>query len=148
MEYQVKQIGIIRTEFQKPSDAPIQGVFLPDSKGKVEVYDEYAAGLDGIEGFSHLILLYWFHRAEEFSLSAAPFLDPENPKGIFSIRKPDRPNPIGLSVVKLDSRQGSVLNVSQVDMLDGSPLLDIKPLVPEFDFREDVKIGWLNSKLR
>ncbi|HOC91882.1 MAG TPA: tRNA (N6-threonylcarbamoyladenosine(37)-N6)-methyltransferase TrmO [bacterium] len=148
MQYHIKQIGIIRTGFQNPSDAPIQGVFKPDSKGQVEVYEEYASGLDGIEGFSHLILLYWFHRAKEFSLSAAPFLDPENPMGIFSIRKPGRPNPIGLSVVKLESRQGGILNVSQVDMLDGSPLLDIKPLVPEFDFREDVKIGWLNGKLR
>ncbi len=70
------------------------------------MYEEYAAGLDGIEGFSHLILLYWFHRAQEFSLSASPFLDSENPMGIFSIRKPGRPNPIGLSVVKLESRQG------------------------------------------
>jgi len=148
MDIQIKQIGIIRTELKNPSDAPMQGVFSPDSKGRVEVYEEYAAGLDGIEGFSHLILLYWFHRAKEFSLNAAPFLDPENHKGIFSIRKPDRPNPIGLSVVKLESRQGGILSVSQVDMLDSSPLLDIKPLVPEFDFREDVKIGWLNGKLR
>ncbi len=148
MDFQIKQIGVIRTEYKNSSDAPIQGVFAPDSEGQVELFDEYSAGLEGIEGFSHLILLYWFHRAKKFSLNAAPFLDPENPKGIFSIRKPGRPNPIGLSVVKLESRQGGILNVSQVDMLDGSPLLDIKPLVPEFDFREDAKIGWLNGKLR
>ncbi len=148
MNFNLKQIGIIHTALREPADAPIQGVFRPDSCGKVEVFKEYEDGLDSIEGFSHLILLYWFHKAGICELKAAPFLDAKSPKGIFTIRKPARPNPIGLSVVSLVSRQENTLNISEIDILDGTPLLDIKPLVPEFDFRENVRIGWLEGKLR
>jgi len=148
MKFELKQIGVIHSALREPSDAPIQGVFRPDSCGEVEVFKEYEAGLDGLEGFSHIILLYWFHRAGPSTLKAAPFLDADSPKGIFSIRKPARPNPIGMSVVRLLSREGNALKISEVDILDGTPLLDIKPLVPEFDFREDVRIGWLEKKVR
>ena len=147
MKFELKQIGIIHSEYTDPSAAPIQGVFQPKSCGRVEVFGEYEAGLEGVEGFSHLILLYWFHRAGPYALKAAPFLDADNTMGIFSIRKPQRPNPVGLSVVRLLSRENNILNISEVDILDGSPLLDIKPFVPEFDCRDDVRIGWLEGKL-
>ncbi|MEW5947029.1 MAG: tRNA (N6-threonylcarbamoyladenosine(37)-N6)-methyltransferase TrmO [bacterium] len=147
MRFELKQIGIIHSSLHEPYDAPMQGVFNPESCGEVEVFREYEAGLDCIEGFSHLILVYWFHRAGQCALKAAPFLDADSPKGIFSIRKPARPNPIGLSVVRLVSREKNILKISEVDILDGTPLLDIKPLVPQFDFRKNVRIGWLEGIL-
>ena len=137
-------IGIIHTEFTNEENTPIQGVFAKDAKGKVEVFPKYAAGLKDIDGFSHIILIYHFHLSEGYLLVAKPFLDDEE-KGIFSIRHFRRPNPIGLSVVRLDRVKGNVLEVSEVDIRDGTPLLDIKPYVAQFDNRTDVKSGWLSS---
>jgi tRNA (adenine37-N6)-methyltransferase len=148
MKFELKQIGIIHSALREPSDAPIQGIFQPESIGEVEIFREYEAGLECIEGFSHLILLYWFHRAGPCLMKTAPFLDADTPKGIFSIRKPARPNPVGLSVVRLVSREGNILNIAEVDILDETPLIDIKPLVPQYDFRNNVKIGWLKDKLK
>jgi tRNA-Thr(GGU) m(6)t(6)A37 methyltransferase TsaA len=136
-----KPIGIIHTPFLKQEDTPIQGCFSPDNRGSVEVFPEYAEGLKDISGFSHLILLYHFHKSEGFQLITKPFLDKEK-KGIFAIRYFARPNPIGLSVVKLLEVKGNVLEIGEVDMLDGTPLLDIKPYVPQFDIKQDVKDGW------
>jgi tRNA-Thr(GGU) m(6)t(6)A37 methyltransferase TsaA len=139
-----KPIGIIHTPFIEKNDTPIQGCFSPESKGQVEIYPEYVEGLDSIKGFSHLILLYHFHKAEECSLKVKPFLDKEK-KGIFACRYFARPNPIGLSIVKLYGVNGNILDVGEVDMLDGTPLLDIKPYVPEFDIKGQVQDGWYKN---
>jgi tRNA (adenine37-N6)-methyltransferase len=137
-------IGIIRTPFSRKEDTPIQGCFSRGSKGRIELFPEYAAGIQNIEGFSHLILLYHFHKVEGFQLLTKPFLDKEK-KGIFSIRHCNRPNPIGLSVVRLLSVNGTTLEIGDVDILDETPLLDIKPYVPEFDVKTGVKDGWYPS---
>jgi tRNA-Thr(GGU) m(6)t(6)A37 methyltransferase TsaA len=139
-----KPIGVIRTPFKEQANTPIQGVFAPESKGEVEVFPQYADGLNDIAGFSHLILIYHFHLAEGYSLITRPFLDNEG-KGIFSIRHFNRPNPIGISVVRLDKVEGNILTVGEVDMIDGTPLLDIKPYMPDFDVRHNVRKGWYKN---
>ena len=137
-------IGVIHTPYSQKEKTPIQGCFAPDSRGTVEVYPKYADGLKNIEGFSHLILIYHFHKSEGCQLIAKPFLDKEK-KGIFSIRYFTRPNPIGISIVRLHKSEGRILEIGEVDMLDGTPLLDIKPYVPQFDIKENVKNGWYNN---
>lgn len=137
-----RAIGVIRSPFTEKTSTPIQGVYAaPDARGTVEIYEEFAPGLKDIEGFSHLYLLYWFDRAESKSLVQKPFLD-KREKGIFSIRHYNRPNPIGLSVVKLEGVRDNKLEVSELDILDETLVLDIKPYVPEFDFRDNVRSGW------
>ncbi|MBN2186950.1 MAG: tRNA (N6-threonylcarbamoyladenosine(37)-N6)-methyltransferase TrmO [Dehalococcoidia bacterium] len=136
-----ESIGVIHTPFKEQASTPIQGVFAPDSKGEVEVFPQYIDGLKDIAGFSHLILIYHFHLAEGYSLITRPFLDNES-KGIFSIRHFNRPNPIGISVVRLDNVKGNILKIGEVDIIDGTPLLDIKPYMPDFDVRHNVKKGW------
>jgi len=137
-------IGVIHTPFKQPSDTPIQGIFAPDIKGEVEVFPRYADGLQDVAGFSHLILIYHFHLAGGYVLTARPFLDNRS-RGIFSIRHFKRPNNIGLSVVRLDAVRGNTLDISEVDIIDGTPLLDIKPYVPDFDQRSNVRTGWYAS---
>jgi tRNA (adenine37-N6)-methyltransferase len=139
-----KPIGIIHTPYTRKEDTPIQGCFSPVNHGLIELYPQFVAGLQNIEGFSHLFLIYHFHEAEGFDLLTKPFLDKEK-KGIFAIRYFARPNPIGLSVVKLLKVRGNILEVGEVDMLDGTPLLDIKPYVPQFDIKEHVKDGWYTN---
>ncbi len=145
MKSEFKPIGIIHTPYKKPSETPIQSR-MSNEIGTIELFGEYAEGLDGIEGFSHIIVLFQFHRRTGYSLKVTPFLDTEQ-KGVFATRAPARPNQIGLSVVGLLGRKGNVLTVKGVDMLDGTPLLDIKPYIPPFDEREKVRIGWLEGKL-
>ena len=140
-EITYKPIGIIHTPYTEKEGTPIQGCFAPDSKGSIELYPEYVEGLKDIEGFSHLMLIYHFHEAGDCQLIAKPFLDKEK-RGIFAIRYFTRPNPIGLSIVKLYKVTGNILDIGEVDMLDGTPLLDIKPYVPQFDIKEGVKDGW------
>ncbi|PXF50646.1 MAG: tRNA (N6-threonylcarbamoyladenosine(37)-N6)-methyltransferase TrmO [Candidatus Methanophagaceae archaeon] len=139
-----RPIGIIHTGFRDKVEAPIQGVFARAAKGVVEVFPEYADGLKDIEGFSHIILIYHFHLADGYSLVSMPFLEEEQ-HGIFAIRHFKRPNPIGLSIVRLESVRGNKLEISEVDIIDGTPLLDIKPFVPQFDNRPDAKSGWLGN---
>jgi tRNA-Thr(GGU) m(6)t(6)A37 methyltransferase TsaA len=110
----------------------------------VEIHDDYVEGLKDLEGFSHIILIYHFHKSEGFSLRIVPFLDDE-PRGLFATRAPRRPCPIGISTVKLKSVRGAILEIENVDILDGTPLLDIKPYVPDFDGRSGVKTGWLET---
>ena len=136
-----KPIGVIHTPYTRKEDTPIQGCFCPDNQGHVELFPEYVAGLKDIEGFSHLILLYHFHKAKGVQLLAKPFLDKER-KGVFATRHFARPNPIGLSIVKLLRVEGYVLKIGGVDILDGTPLLDIKPYVPQFDIKKHIKSGW------
>jgi tRNA-Thr(GGU) m(6)t(6)A37 methyltransferase TsaA len=111
----------------------------------VEVYPEYAEGLQDLEGFSHIFLLYAFHESSGYSLLVKPFLDNQL-RGLFATRHPARPNPIGLSVVRLTVRKENILEVEGVDMLDGTPLLDIKPYVPDFDIRTDTRNGWYPAR--
>jgi tRNA-Thr(GGU) m(6)t(6)A37 methyltransferase TsaA len=134
-------IGIIHTPFKQKAETPIQGIYDPDSSGEVEVFPQYSDGLKDIAGFSHLILIYHFHLAEGCSLITKPFLDDEG-KGIFSIRHFNRPNPIGISVVRLDQVKDNILTIGEVDIMDGTPLLDIKPYMPDFDNRHNVRKGW------
>ena len=134
-------IGIIHTPYSRKEETPIQGCFSPNNRGQIELYPEYIEGLKNLEGFSHIILLYHFHRSEGFQLLTKPFLDKEK-KGIFAIRYFARPNPIGLSIVKLFQIRDNVLEIGEVDMLDGTPLLDIKPYVPQFDIKDHVMDGW------
>jgi tRNA-Thr(GGU) m(6)t(6)A37 methyltransferase TsaA len=152
----LKPIGIIRTPYKKDRDAPYQA-YKSEDVGEIEVFKEYEEGLKDIEGFSHLIILYEFHKSikrsvkkehylESRELLVKPYLD-DVPRGVFATRSPNRPNPIGLTVVELLERKGNILKVKGIDMLDGTPLLDIKPYVPKFDKREKVRIGWLESKL-
>jgi tRNA (adenine37-N6)-methyltransferase len=145
MEITMKTIGVIHTPLLEKSDAPIQSS-RSDIAGTVEVFPQYLEGLDGIEGFSHIILLYGFHQSEqEISLKVQPFLD-DQLHGIFTTRYPNRPNPLGLSVVRLLNRKENRLEFLGADMLDGTPLLDIKPYVPEFDIFTVTKTGWYANR--
>ncbi len=137
-----RPIGIIHTPFTEPTGMPIQPAGAAGVRGRIEVFEQYRAGLEDLDGFSHIILLYHFHRSRGFDLQVVPFMDSQA-RGLFSTRAPKRPNPIGLSVVQLDKIQDGVLAVRNVDMLDGTPLLDIKPYVPEFDAPRHVRTGWL-----
>ena len=144
MSISYRPIGVIHSPFQTIQDMPIQSVGATGIRGEVELLAEFAAGLKDLEGFSHIILLYHFHRAAEPKLTVTPFLDAE-PRGVFATRAPSRPNAIGLSVVRLLSVEGNVLRIENVDILDGTPLLDIKPYAPEIDHHEVERTGWLAS---
>jgi len=141
---ELKPIGVIHTPFVKPEGMPIQPAGAAGVTGTVEVFEEYREGLKDLDGFSHVILLYHFHRSQGFKLHVLPFMD-KHPRGVFATRAPKRPNPIGLSVVQLDKIESRVLHVRNVDILDGTPLLDIKPYVPEFDKCANVRTGWLEQ---
>ncbi|MGD9048556.1 MAG: tRNA (N6-threonylcarbamoyladenosine(37)-N6)-methyltransferase TrmO [Anaerolineae bacterium] len=137
-------IGIIHSPFEGIEDVPIQPTAAVGICGTVEVFAEFAAGLKDLGGFSHIILLYHFHRVTQVRLSVIPFLDRE-PRGVFATRAPSRPNPIGLSIVRLLGIEGNVLQIENVDIVDGTPLLDIKPYVPEFDHHAVQRTGWLEN---
>ena len=134
-------IGVIHSPHHEPAEAPIQPVYAQGVKGRVEVYPQFADGLLDIEGFSHVYLIYYFHRTSAAKLLVKPFLE-DTEHGVFATRAPCRPNPVGFSVVRLAGRDGNALRVEDVDVLDGTPLLDIKPYVSRFDFRENVRCGW------
>jgi tRNA-Thr(GGU) m(6)t(6)A37 methyltransferase TsaA len=136
-------IGVIHSPFTDTSQTPIQAS-RSRARGMVEVYPEFSEGLQDLEGFSHIYLLYVFHESSGYTLLAKPFLD-DQLRGLFATRYPFRPNPLGLSVVRLLSRKDSLLEIEGVDMLDGTPLLDIKPYVPEFDIRTGTRNGWYDS---
>jgi len=141
----LKPIGTIHSPFKTLDQIPIQPVFSK-AVGEVEVFKEYERGLKDIEGFSHIILLYFFHKSEKYPLLITPLLD-KKPHGVFATRYHKRPNQIGISTVKLLQRKRNVLKVEGIDVLDGTPLLDIKPYVPKFDCVENAKIGWLKKLL-
>jgi tRNA-Thr(GGU) m(6)t(6)A37 methyltransferase TsaA len=144
MEFVMRPIGVIHSPFQEKEQTPIQPSHS-QAQGRVEVYPEFAAGLEDIEGFSHIILLYVFHQSSGFTLQVKPFLD-DRLHGLFATRYPRRPNPIGISVVRLAGREGNILQIEGVDVLDGTPLLDIKPYVSEFDLRTATRSGWLEGR--
>ncbi len=142
-----RPIGVIHSPFKGIEGTPIQPTGAKGVKGTIEMDPAYAVGLEDLEGFSHLIVLYHFHLSKGFNLRVLPFLDTHY-RGVFATRAPNRPNPIGLSVVKLVRIKGPVLTIENVDLVDGTPLLDIKPYVPEFNAAKAVKIGWLSKKIK
>ncbi len=137
-------IGTIHTPFRNIDGMPIQPAGARGIGGSVMIFPEYTEGLRDIEGFSHIFLIYAFHRSQSYHLSVIPFLDTV-PRGVFATRAPGRPNAIGLSVVRLKKVTGSTLMVEDVDMIDGTPLLDLKPYVPAFDSYPDASSGWLEQ---
>jgi tRNA (adenine37-N6)-methyltransferase len=142
-----KPIGVVHSPFKEPKNVPIQAVASKGATGTLEIYPEYAKGLLDLDGFSHLILLYHFHLIkEDFSLLVKPFLD-DKLHGVFATRSPARPNKIGISIVRLTRIENNNLHVQDVDIIDGTPLIDIKPFVPAFDCRKTAKIGWFSDKI-
>jgi len=137
-------IGIVHSPFTELEDMPIQPKGAVGIKGTVEVFESFTEGLKDLEGFSHIILLYHFHRSRGYNLTVVPFLD-TRPRGLFATRAPKRPNAIGLSIVQLDKIEEGVLHIQNVDILDSTPLLDIKPYVPEFDAPAAKRTGWLEK---
>lgn len=143
--YNFSPIGTIHSPHQDIKGMPIQPPGAEGIRGTIEILPQYQQGLTDLEGFSHLFLLYVFHRITTHSLMVTPFLDSQ-PRGVFATRTPKRPNPIGLSVVKLIGIEDGVLQIENVDILDGTPLLDLKPYVPDFDAAQDVRTGWFNGR--
>lgn len=140
MEFIMHPIGLIHSPFTDKSKTPIQPS-RSTSKGTVEIFSDFAEGLADVEGFSHIILLYVFHCSSGYELQVKPFLDNQL-RGLFATRHPCRPNPIGMSIVRLLNCQNNILEIEGVDVLDNTPLLDIKPYVPDFDVKTEVQTGW------
>jgi tRNA-Thr(GGU) m(6)t(6)A37 methyltransferase TsaA len=145
MKISFRPIGIVHSPFKNRQDIPrsrcIEG--FDDVEGGLEIFKEYEKGLENIEGFSHLILLFAFHKSEQGSLIAHPPYDGK-PKGVFSTRSPHRPNPLGFTVLRLIRREQNILKVSGVDMIEGTPILDIKPYTRR-DLKKEAKFGWLED---
>jgi tRNA-Thr(GGU) m(6)t(6)A37 methyltransferase TsaA len=142
MEVSYHPIGIIHSPFKKHKGTPIQPKAGKNKEGTVELFKEYSEGLKDLNEFSHIILIYHLHLAGDPALHVKPYLENQY-RGIFATRAPVRPNSIGLSVVRLEKVEGNMLHIKDLDIIDGTPLLDIKPYVPEFDRQEKIKIGWL-----
>jgi tRNA-Thr(GGU) m(6)t(6)A37 methyltransferase TsaA len=138
-------IGTVHSSYKTKSEAPIQPRFS-EAEGEIEVFEEFADGLKDIEGFSHIWVLFHFHASEGYDLCTTPYLDDEL-RGVFACRSPRRPNAIGMSLVRLIERKGNILRIKGLDMIDGTPVIDIKPYVGEFDESEDIRIGWLEGKV-
>jgi len=138
-------IGTIHTPYKTKEGMPIQSIAAEGIKGSIKLKKKYVKGLLDLEGFSHIYLIYYFHKSKGLKLLVKPFLD-DRLHGIFSTRAPQRPNLIGISVVKLIRIKDNILEIENVDMIDGTPLLDIKPYISEFDIHEIVKNGWMNEK--
>jgi tRNA-Thr(GGU) m(6)t(6)A37 methyltransferase TsaA len=141
---ELRPIGVIHSPFKECKDMPIQPAMAQGVTGSIHVFDEFAAGLKDLAGFDRIWLLFWFHRAGPVQMSVVPYLDSQK-RGLFATRAPARPNPIGLSHVRLLAVEGSILRVADLDVLDGTPLLDIKPYVPRFDCFEVTRCGWLDT---
>jgi tRNA-Thr(GGU) m(6)t(6)A37 methyltransferase TsaA len=142
---QYDPIGIIHSPFKTTQGTPIQPSGAKGVAGSIEIFPEYAAGLADLDGFSHVYVLYHFHLSKKFALKVKPFLD-DRWRGLFATRAPSRPNPIGLSVVRLVEITDNILRVEDIDVVDGTPLLDIKPYVPAFDAPRVAKTGWIEQK--
>ncbi len=141
-----KPIGIVHSPFKEARGTPIQPKAAKGIGGTVEVFREFTDGLADLDGFSHIILICHFHLAQNPKLKVIPYMDDQE-RGVFATRAPSRPNPIGISVVRLNRIENNILHIQDVDIVDGTPLLDIKPYVPEFDSKEDIKIGWLEKRV-
>jgi len=143
-EITMHPIGLIHSPYKEPKDIPIQGTFKSEVEAWIELKEEYTPGLKDLGEFSHAIILYYFHKSGRQELEAEPFLE-QVKHGIFAIRSPHRPNHIGLSIVKIESIEGNKMYFTEVDVLDGTPLLDIKPYSKYFDQRDNVICGWLDK---
>jgi tRNA (adenine37-N6)-methyltransferase len=138
-------IGIVHTEFNDIEGAPIQPIGAKGCEGKIEIFPEFVGGLKDLDGFSHILIIYHFHLSKGHSLEVIPFMD-DTLRGVFATRAPKRPNPIGVSVVRLMGIRDNVIFIQDVDVVNGTPLLDIKPFVDSLDNRESTKNGWLSNK--
>ncbi|MBC8216231.1 MAG: tRNA (N6-threonylcarbamoyladenosine(37)-N6)-methyltransferase TrmO [Candidatus Marinimicrobia bacterium] len=147
MTIQFSPIGIIHSPFKKPEGMPIQPEGAKGTRGQVEIFSEFVDGLIDLERFSHITLLYHFHLSDGYNLTPIPFLD-NVPHGVFSTRAPRRPNAIGMSTVKLMSIQDNILHIENIDIVDGTPLIDIKPFFPDIDSPESVRTGWAEDVLK
>ena len=145
-EIKYRPIGVIHSPFRKIEGIPIQAASAKGIDGTVEVFPEYAEGLKDLDAFSHIILIYHFHLSKRFKLMIKPYMD-DKLRGVFATRAPSRPNSIGISIVHLIGIEKNVLHVRDIDIMDGTPLLDIKPYVPEFDMRKVEKTGWLERNV-
>jgi tRNA-Thr(GGU) m(6)t(6)A37 methyltransferase TsaA len=143
-ELRLNPIGVIHSPYREPKGTPIQPAFGGGVRGEVEVYKEYADALDDLDGFEHIWLIFWLHRARPHRLKVVPYRDTVE-RGLFATRAPSRPNPIVLSMVRLIGRDGNRLQVEGLDILDGTPLLDIKPYIPKIDARAGSKAGWFDA---
>jgi len=141
-----KPVGIIHSPFKEPKGTPIQPTGAKNIEGEVEIFFEYVDGLKDLDGFSHVILIYHFHLSQKAPLLVKPYMDVQR-HGVFATRSPSRPNSIGMSIVRLIRVKENILFVRDIDIVDGTPLLDIKPYVPEFDIRKVEKIGWLENNV-
>jgi tRNA-Thr(GGU) m(6)t(6)A37 methyltransferase TsaA len=143
-------IGVVHSPFKNKEDIPAERCAsaegFSDVRGEIEIFKEYEAGLKDTDGFSHLIIFFVFHQSRGFELITKPFLDSRR-RGVFSTRSPHRPNPIGMTVVQVIGREQNVLRVAGVDMIEGTPILDIKPYTSR-DIKRAVKLGWLKGKLK
>ena len=144
MQVTYKPIGIIHSPFHALEDMPIQPTSEASQPGVVEIFPQFAEGLSDLAGFSHVYLIYHLHRVAHTKLTVTPFLDTQ-PRGLFATRAPSRPNPIGLSLVKLERIEDNRLYIAALDMLDQTPLLDIKPYIPEFEPQQNVRVGWVDQ---
>ena len=144
-QYAFTAIGIVRSPFTQAAGTPIQPTAAEAVEGEVILEEAYAPGLKDIDGFSHLFLIYVFNHSRPGALHLKPFLD-DVERGVFATRAPCRPNPIGLSLVRLLRRDGNVLRIAGVDILDGTPLLDIKPYIPQLNPKDDIRVGWLTGR--
>ncbi len=140
-------IGIIHSPFKTAKGVPIQPKGAEGIKGTIEVFEKYVEGLKDLEGFSHIIALYHFHLVKQAKLIVKPFMD-DNYHGIFATRAASRPNPIGISILRLQNIKQNILYVEDIDIVDGTPLLDIKPYVPDFDIRDVKHFGWLEHNVQ
>jgi tRNA-Thr(GGU) m(6)t(6)A37 methyltransferase TsaA len=150
MEIDLRPIGRVHSPFKQKTDIRQEDYWSPEGfdpiRGELEIYPEYASGLDCTEGFSHLIVLFAFHRSEQGKLTALPPFETEE-KGVFATRSPNRPNPLGLTVLRLLARRDNILEVAGMDMIEGTPILDIKPYTPR-DRKPDARFGWLERTCR
>jgi len=142
---ELKPIGIIHSPYETMGEAPFQG-YKSEEISQIEVFKEFEEGLKDIEGFSHIIIIYWFHKSQGYHLLVKTPWD-DSLHGLFTTRSPRRPCPLGLTVVELIAREKNILKVKGLDAIDGTPLLDIKPYIPSVDERLVVKPGWLEGKL-
>lgn len=140
----MKPIGTIFTPFTCLADMPIQPKGAENSIGTVELEEQYLAGLADLDGFSHIYLLYQFHMAKRTALTVTPFMD-TRPRGVFATRSPLRPNHIGISIVRLMGVEKNIITVAGIDILNGTPLLDVKPYIAAFDAVEDSRSGWMQG---
>ena len=138
--YTIKPIGVVHSDFKNKKE--VSGSKIKDNIGQIEIFKEYEDGLSDLEGFSHIVVIFWMHKSSFKSFKVRPICRPEKFRGVFATKHPDRPNPLGITVVELLARQGNILRVKGVDMIDGSPVLDIKPYTRD-DQKNAAAFGWI-----